>query len=723
MTLSRPDGIVLGAIDVAHICDQAEQALDAVLTDATICLTACIGDETYRSNPANEKSKDAGRSFQGFFAGFCVRGQAAAVPDMTGGKNYVLRIVGPGAATSGKPHAREKKNRPWSNCVLLKSMAYDVVAATARAIESGTLDARVRIAPDGTPHAECHVDDVGFDVDLSSAKGLEELTLINEGQQLLDNLAGARTRELHADILESMLEFDELCHSLGAKYLLAYGTLLGAVRHANLIPWDYDADFYMLECEYLKLRRAFDAGEGPANRQLDDWMSVPGYPGSFGRFMKTDTTQLAGTESRGQGGVGGFGKVTDVFYLIPAHGGEDEVQQRLDTFLAYDELANRFHLSKGTRSDSFVARYDELAARCEAEGRETVLNELRADLFNTDDGSAPYYIATASSTRLGEAYPAEWLEPVMLDIAGHAYPAPKNYLDVLRVEYGPRFRNYPHDRTPRKSNHLYSDTLSYKVVERAYLDYCDPEEVLRDRARYKELSMQAMRKRRETSPKLRKLELSAFVLEWEPAFVRACDDGSSDWERDALVQDYLDIQLDSEMMYWPVFAPVSDGTLQKIIEHLVTFRCDAATALELLDVRRELGGALSAVLEPAAVLVNRLTKMRDEYEYGRVQAALEIAEELLCETPELTEARELVDFVELQQCDDEVALQSFVRDKLSAASCTASVLPLASACVACKKLGRIGDAIALMNYVCDETDDGMIIKFLHAEMDGVRSDE
>ena len=232
-----------------------------------------------------------------------------------------------------------------------------------------------------------------------------------------------------------------------------------------------------------------------------------------------------------------------------------------------------------------------------------------------------------------------------------------------------------------------------------------------------------MRKRRETSPKLRKLELSAFVLEWEPAFVRACDDGSSDWERDALVQDYLDIQLDSEMMYWPVFAPVSDGTLQKIIEHLVTFRCDPATALELLDVRRELGGALSAVLEPAAVLVNRLTKMRDEYEYGRVQAALEIAEELLCETPELTEARELVDFVELQQCDDEVALQSFVRDKLSAASCTASVLPLASACVACKKLGRIGDAIALMNYVCDETDDGMIIKFLHAEMDGVRSDE
>ena len=720
LALSRPDGIVLGTIDVAKLCDQAPEA---VVTDVSVCLAACVAGETYRSDPANEKSKDADRSFRQFFAGMCVRGQAAAVPDMTRGKDYVLRIAGLGAVTSGKPYACEKKNRPWSNCVLLKSMAHDAVADTARAIESGTLDARVRIAPDGAPSAECHVNDVVFDVDLSSALGLEELTLVNEGQQLLDNLAGAWTRELHADILESMQEFDELCRSHGAGYLLAYGTLLGAVRHANLIPWDYDADFYMLECEYLKLRRAFDTGDAPANRQLDDWMSVPGYPGSFGRFMKVDTTQLANGESRGQGGLGGFGKVTDVFYLIPAHGGADEVQERLDTFLAYDELANRFHLSKGTRSDSFVARYDELAARCEAEGRGVVLDELQKSLFNTDDGKAPYYIATASSTRLGEAYPAEWLEPVMLDIAGHAYPAPKNYLDVLRVEYGPRFRNYPHDRTPRKGNNLYSDTLSYKVVERAYLDYCDPKEVLRDRDRYKELSMQAMRRRRDTSPKLRELELTAFVLEWEPVFVRACDGGASDWERDALVRDYLDTQLDSGMMYWPVFAPVSDEVLQTIIEHLVTFRGDAATALELLDVRRELGGALSAVLEPAAMLVNRLTKMRDEYEYGRVQAALEIARQLLCENPKLVEARELVDFVALQQCEDQAALQSFVRDKLSAASRTASVLPLASACVACKKLGRIGDAIALMNYACDETDDGMIIKFLHTEMDGVRSDE
>ncbi len=59
--------------------------------------------------------------------------------------------------------------------------------------------------------------------------------------------------EVHGVLLGLLTEFDRVCRENGLRYSLAYGTLLGAVRHKGFIPWDDDVDVIMPRPDYEKL--------------------------------------------------------------------------------------------------------------------------------------------------------------------------------------------------------------------------------------------------------------------------------------------------------------------------------------------------------------------------------------------------------------------------------------------------------------------------------------
>ncbi|MPL70757.1 hypothetical protein SDC9_16518 [bioreactor metagenome] len=62
-------------------------------------------------------------------------------------------------------------------------------------------------------------------------------------------------KEKHDEILGLLLIFDKFCRENDIKYSLADGTLLGAIRHGDFIPWDDDVDLMVTRDEYKKLRK------------------------------------------------------------------------------------------------------------------------------------------------------------------------------------------------------------------------------------------------------------------------------------------------------------------------------------------------------------------------------------------------------------------------------------------------------------------------------------
>ena len=52
---------------------------------------------------------------------------------------------------------------------------------------------------------------------------------------------------------EILSNFHEICERNGIRYSLGFGTLLGAVRHGGMIPWDDDVDVVVLRDDFEKL--------------------------------------------------------------------------------------------------------------------------------------------------------------------------------------------------------------------------------------------------------------------------------------------------------------------------------------------------------------------------------------------------------------------------------------------------------------------------------------
>lgn len=98
---------------------------------------------------------------------------------------------------------------------------------------------------------------------------------VNENKDIAFDCVWTRYPEMQKVLFELLEEFHELASSLGIRYFLAAGTLLGYYRTQSIIPWDDDVDLYVYKEDIPTLMKAV-----AQNKQLRDVKSPSdGCPG------------------------------------------------------------------------------------------------------------------------------------------------------------------------------------------------------------------------------------------------------------------------------------------------------------------------------------------------------------------------------------------------------------------------------------------------------------
>ena len=239
-------------------------------------------------------------------------------------------------------------------------------------------------------------------------------------------------REIQQMELGIMEYIHETCQKIGVKYFLAYGSLIGAVRHKGFIPWDDDMDICMLREDYEKLQDYLIANP-------DERYEVMSYKNNLNYvypFMKVQDnhTYLLEEDVRIDSNMGIY---VDIF---PVDGYEDDsvfkdkmtrlIKKRQLSCYTFKGITNTKSILNSliryisviifyfTNTNKYIRGIDELAQSRKVDDYELV------DYLIYKDMNKP-------------VWKREWLKQTITGVfEGKEFMIPKNYHEILTSDYG-----------------------------------------------------------------------------------------------------------------------------------------------------------------------------------------------------------------------------------------------------------------------------------------------
>lgn len=255
-------------------------------------------------------------------------------------------------------------------------------------------------------------------------------------------------KAVEVDILDHI---SAICKKKNLRYFLAYGTLIGAIRHNGFIPWDDDIDIAMPREDYEQLIEILKSQRG--NSKYDCLVPLEdGYYYEFAKVIDTSTIvqEQATISSR-------CGVWIDIF---PLDGLKKE--DKLSHFKLL--LLNRCRAASVNRrfphkTKGVVAIFEYLFWKiCRIVGHKTFLKRsLRlSKKYKYDECE---YIGFASSYPANNKYMLKrWFEgKVEVTFENKKFVAPTGYDEYLTTQYGDYMQLPPEDKRISHGMEAYVD--------------------------------------------------------------------------------------------------------------------------------------------------------------------------------------------------------------------------------------------------------------------------
>lgn len=244
-------------------------------------------------------------------------------------------------------------------------------------------------------------------------------------------------------------EFKYFCDTNNLRYYLAYGTLIGAIRHNGFIPWDDDIDVFMPRPDYEKLLQLYKDNE---NYQLYSPRKQREYYCCYMKLVNVNTYHLMP-----DGSVCTRGVDIDIFALDGQPDDFSIAKTNFErVFKKYEKLSLRMIRYRYNTGDGIINLLKRTFARMLiSTGIIAKLSAYFDKQYNYCDYETATYVAP-SNANMSEPFKV-WnkslFEPAIeVKFEKEEFSIPSGYDEILSSYYGDYMELPPEDK--RVSTHV-----------------------------------------------------------------------------------------------------------------------------------------------------------------------------------------------------------------------------------------------------------------------------
>lgn len=232
--------------------------------------------------------------------------------------------------------------------------------------------------------------------------------------------------------LEMLIEIDKFCREHNIKYMLAYGTLIGAVRHKGYIPWDDDVDISMPLEDMLRFKKEFKSDK----LKYCDVDTEKYFPYPFSRISHKSTYLSEGLVGKSHG------VCIDLYPMIEVSSSNEKNNAIIEKLLPVFRKRKQM-IKWRKRAMRILPIYSIM-------GFESIVRLYRDMTFNLlseKNGGAFHCIAGPPDEFEANTFDFNPFDQMVeLEFEGHRFMAPKEYHRFLSYYYGDYMQLPPEDQ-------------------------------------------------------------------------------------------------------------------------------------------------------------------------------------------------------------------------------------------------------------------------------------